>query len=105
MIGSSGQIGTELVMKLRAIYGNTYVIATDIKPSSIEIIESGPFEILDIMDQKMLYNIIKKYNITQVYLLAAMISANAEKNIKYGSSQDPEPNSFHESEYNPIFKA
>ncbi|MEE2931240.1 MAG: NAD-dependent epimerase/dehydratase family protein [Bacteroidota bacterium] len=84
VIGSSGQIGTELVMKLRAIYGNTYVIATDIKPSSKKIMESGPFEILDIMDQKKLYNIVKKYKITQVYLLAAMLSANAEKNITLG---------------------
>ena len=84
VIGSSGQIGTELVIKLRAIYGDTYVIATDIKPSSKEIMESGPFEILDIMDQKILYNIVKKYKITQVYLLAAMLSANAEKNITLG---------------------
>ena len=84
VIGSSGQIGTELVMKLRAIYGNKYVVATDIKPSSKEIMKSGPFEILDIMDQKMLYNIVKKYKITQIYLLAAMLSANAEKNITLG---------------------
>ena len=78
------QIGTELVMKLRAIYGDKYVVATDIKPSSKEIMKSGPFEILDIMDQKMLYNIVKKYKITQIYLLAAMLSANAEKNITLG---------------------
>ena len=68
--------------ELRAIYGNKHVVATDIKPSSKEIMESGPFEILDIMDQKMLYNIVKKYKITQVYLLAAMLSANAEKNFQ-----------------------
>jgi len=84
IIGSSGQIGTELVIELRGMYGNNNVIASDIRPSSAEVMESGPFEKLDIMDEKLLRNIVKKYKITQVYLLAALLSANAEKNIELG---------------------
>lgn len=84
IIGSSGQIGTELVIELRGMYGNNNVIASDIRPSSSEVMESGPFEKLDIMDEKLLRNIVKKYKITQVYLLAALLSANAEKNIELG---------------------
>ncbi|MDB9809297.1 NAD-dependent epimerase/dehydratase family protein [Flavobacteriales bacterium] len=86
IIGSSGQIGTELVMELRSIYGNNNVIASDIRPSSSEVMESGPFEKLDIMDEKLLRSIVKKYEITQVYLLAALLSATAEKNIELGWS-------------------
>ncbi len=84
IIGSSGQIGTELVMELRSMYGNNNVIASDIRPSSSEVMESGPFEKLDIMDEKLLRSIVKKYEITQVYLLAALLSATAEKNIELG---------------------
>jgi nucleoside-diphosphate-sugar epimerase len=86
IIGSSGQIGTELVMELRSMYGNNNVIASDIRPSSSEVMESGPFEKLDIMDEKLLRDIVKKYKITQVYLLAALLSATAEKNIELGWS-------------------
>ena len=86
IIGSSGQIGTELVIELRKIYGNDNVIASAIRPSCREIIESGPFEKLDVMNSKLLHQIVKKYKITQVYLLAALLSANAEKNIELGWS-------------------
>jgi len=86
IIGSSGQIGTELVMELRSMYGNNNVIASDIRPSSIEVMESGPFEKLDIMDEKLLRDIVKKYKVTQVYLLAALLSATAEQNIELGWS-------------------
>lgn len=86
IIGSSGQIGTELVMELRSMYGNNNVIASDIRPSSSEVMESGPFEKLDIMDEKLLRSIVKKYKITQVYLLAALLSATAEQNIELGWS-------------------
>ena len=84
IIGSAGQIGTELVMELRSMYGNNNVIASDIRPSSSEVMESGPFEKLDIMDEQLLRDIVKKYKITQVYLLAALLSATAEKNIELG---------------------
>ena len=82
VIGSSGQIGTDLVVKLRALYGDNNVIASDIHFTSKEIMESGPFEKLDVMNQSRLHEIVKKHNITQIYLLAALLSANAEKNIE-----------------------
>ena len=87
VIGSSGQIGTELVMDLRSLFGNNQVIASDIRPSSSkELLESGPFEIIDVMNQNRLFEVVKKYNVTQVYLLAALLSATAEKNIELGWS-------------------
>ena len=84
IIGSSGQIGTELVIELRKIHGNENVIASDIKTSSEEIMSSGPFEYLDVMNEPLLRDIVKRYNISQVYLLAALLSATAEKNIELG---------------------
>lgn len=80
VIGSSGQIGTELVVELRSLYGDTNVVASDIIPSSDEIMRSGPFEKLDVTDTNLLLEIIKKHKISHVYLLAAILSANAEKN-------------------------
>ena len=83
VIGSSGQIGTELVNKLRSVYGNSNVIASDIRQMKSDIlVESGPFESLDVMDKELLYKIVKKYQVTQVYLLAALLSAKAEQNIE-----------------------
>ena len=84
IIGSSGQIGTELVMELRKMYGNQNVIASDIKNSSKQVMQSGPFETLDIMDEELLRKIVKKYQVTQIYLLAALLSATAEQNIELG---------------------
>ena len=81
VIGSSGQIGSELVLELRKIYGNSSVVASDIIPSSDEITSSGPFEILDVTDSKKLLEVVKKHDISQVYLLAAILSANAEDKI------------------------
>ena len=86
IIGSSGQIGTELVMELRNMYGNDNVIASDIRPSSDQVMQSGPFEKIDIMDEQLLRSIVKKYKVTQVYLLAALLSATAEQNIELGWS-------------------
>jgi nucleoside-diphosphate-sugar epimerase len=84
IIGSSGQIGTELVMELRRMYGKENVIASDIRDSSEQVMNSGPFETLDIMDESLLREIVKKYKVTQVYLLAALLSATAEQNIELG---------------------
>lgn len=78
VIGSSGQIGTELVEELRKIYGNSHVIASDIKKPQVE--QSEPFEELDILNKEQLHTIIKKHNVKEVYLLAALLSATAEKN-------------------------
>jgi len=82
IIGSSGQIGTELVLKLRDIYGNENVIASDIRKGNYEVMESGPFELLDVTNKEDILEVVKKYNIKQVYLMAAMLSAIAEKNPK-----------------------
>lgn len=82
VIGSSGQIGTELVEELRKMYGNDKVVASDIKTPQQE--QSGPFEIVDILNKEQLLSIVKKYQVTQVYLLAALLSATAEKNPEFG---------------------
>ncbi len=79
VIGASGQIGTELVMRLREIYGDSHVIASDIKDAAEVVMQSGPFENLDAMDGSRLTEIVKQYKVTQVYLLAAMLSATAEQ--------------------------
>ena len=79
VIGASGQIGQELTQKLRMIYGNNHVIASDIREGENDIVLSGPFEIVNATDKATLLKIIKKYKVTQVYLLAAMLSATAEK--------------------------
>lgn len=84
LIGASGQIGTDLTMSLRTIYGASHVVASDIKSASREVMESGPFEQLDIMDPVRLNEIVLKYKVAQVYLLAALLSATAEKNIELG---------------------
>ena len=78
VIGSSGQIGTELVEELRGIYGNDNVIASDIKEPHTP--QSGPFEQLNILDKEQLLKVVQKYNVKEIYLLAALLSATAEKN-------------------------
>jgi nucleoside-diphosphate-sugar epimerase len=84
VIGSSGQIGTELVEKLREMHGRENVIASDINIPSIEILEKGPFEQLDVLDKGKLHEIVAKNGVTQIYLLAALLSATAEKNPAFG---------------------
>ena len=79
IIGASGQIGNELTMYLRDIYSNQNVIASDLREASNQVMESGPFEILDAMDARAIEKIVTDYNITDVYLMAAMLSATAEK--------------------------
>jgi len=79
IIGASGQIGNELTMYLRNMYSNQNVIASDIREASNVVMESGPFEILDAMDYPAIEKIVTNYNIRDVYLMAAMLSATAEK--------------------------
>ena len=79
VLGASGQIGTELTQKLRELYGNQHVIASDIKEGTPEMMASGPFEVLDATDRESILQVILKYEINQVYLLATMLSATAEK--------------------------
>jgi nucleoside-diphosphate-sugar epimerase len=79
IIGAGGQIGIELTMALRAKHGTENVIASDIrKPSSPEL-DNGPFEILDALQKADLERIIAQHGIDEVYLLAALLSATAEK--------------------------
>lgn len=77
VIGASGQIGVELTEKLQEIYGRENVIASDIRKS---FNQKGIFEELDVLDKERLFQIVSDYSITQVYLLAALLSATAEKN-------------------------
>lgn len=79
IIGASGQIGTELTIKLREIYGNSKVIASDIREPNEKHILDGPFEVLDAMNYEALEDIVITYEITDIYLMAAMLSATAEK--------------------------
>ena len=79
VLGASGQIGSELIEKLRTVYGSTHVVASDIRNGSPSLMNSGPFEIIDATDKEAIFAIVKKYNVTQIYLLAAMLSATGEK--------------------------
>lgn len=79
VIGASGQIGSELVMALRNVHGSNNVFATDIKPAPADVMESGPFQILDVLDEKQLIHFVIRNKITQIYHLAAVLSGNAEK--------------------------
>lgn len=82
IIGSSGQIGTELVLNLRQIYGNENVIASDIRKGNYEVMESGPFEFLDVTNKSEIQKIIEKHKIKEVYLMVAILSVIAEQNPK-----------------------
>ena len=79
VLGSSGQIGTELVARLREIYGTANVVASDLKEPTQDILDSGPFEKLDVLHRNELNAIVRKHGINQVYHLVAMLSATAEK--------------------------
>ncbi|MGO4527860.1 L-threonine 3-dehydrogenase [Paenibacillus sp. 2TAF8] len=77
--GALGQIGSELVIKLREVYGQDHVVATDLKSSSHEITRSGPFELLDVTNAKAMFEIAKRYEVDTVIHLAALLSATAEE--------------------------
>ena len=79
IIGSSGQIGTELVLKLRQIHGNNNIIASDIRVGNYEVMKSGPFEIIDATKKEDILRVVKNYKVSQVYLMVAMLSAIAEE--------------------------
>ena len=80
VIGASGQIGVELTLALRQMYGNANVIASDLREQSPLLDGTGPFVAMDVMNKEMLHVQILRQNITQVYLLAAILSATGEKN-------------------------
>jgi len=79
ILGAGGQIGGELTVKLRSIYGDQSVIASDIKESDFLKSSSGPFELVDATDKEAILAIVQKYKVSQVYLLAALLSATGEK--------------------------
>ncbi|NLV76293.1 MAG: L-threonine 3-dehydrogenase [Tissierellia bacterium] len=80
--GALGQIGSELTMLLREIYGNDNVVASSRrkKEGHEELIESGVFEVLDITDGKKLAEVVKKHKINTIINLAAILSAVGEQN-------------------------
>lgn len=79
VIGSSGQIGVELTLALRSLHGEENVIAADLRENAL-LCGSGPYVRLDIMNKEMLHIQVKRHGITQIYLLAAMLSAKGENN-------------------------
>lgn len=80
VIGASGQIGVELTLALRSIYGGANVVASDLREENELLKGSGPYVSLDVMNKEMLHVQIIRQNITQVYMLAAILSATGEKN-------------------------
>src|ERR1700749_735553 len=80
VIGASGQIGVELTMALRKMYGNANVFASDLREENELLKGTGPYVSLDVMNKEMLHVQVIRQNITQIYLLAAILSATGEKN-------------------------
>jgi nucleoside-diphosphate-sugar epimerase len=80
IIGAGGQIGVELTLSLREIYGRNQVIASDIREEVALLKDNGPFVQLDVMNAKEVAALIQKEQVTQVYLLAAILSAKGETN-------------------------
>lgn len=79
IIGACGQIGTELTLELRSKYGAENVIASDIREGNEALMQSGPFELLDATNYAAIEDVVMHYEIDEVYLMAAMLSATAEK--------------------------
>src|SRR5215218_2550532 len=80
VIGASGQIGVELTLELRRIYGGANVVASDLREENELIKGTGPYVSLDVMNKEMLHVQVIRQGITQIYLLAAILSATGEKN-------------------------
>lgn len=80
VIGACGQIGVELTLELRRIYGGANVVASDLRAENDLLKGTGPYVSLDVMNKEMLHVQVIRQNITQIYLLAAILSATGEKN-------------------------
>ena len=78
VIGASGQIGVELTLALRKMYGNTNVVASDMREENTLLRGSGPYVTLDVLNKGSLHVQVIRQNITQIYLLAAILSADPE---------------------------
>ena len=80
VIGASGQIGVELTLALRKVYGGSNVVASDLREENELLKGTGPYVSLDVMNNEMLHVQVIRQGITQIYLLAAILSATGEKN-------------------------
>lgn len=80
VIGAGGQIGTELVLALREKFGNEQVVAADVKADCPVHLTDGPYVKMDVLDRAHVEGYIKETGFDEVYLLAALLSATAEKN-------------------------
>ena len=80
--GACGQLGSELTLKLREKHGKENIIASDVRDPEGDLAD-GPFEKLDVMDRKAMLAIVNKYQITQIYHLAAILSAKGENNPQF----------------------
>ncbi|MCC9136518.1 NAD-dependent epimerase/dehydratase family protein [Pontibacter silvestris] len=84
VIGACGQLGSELTLELRNLYGGSNVVAADITaPKQADLRDSGPFEKVDVLNTGVLAELASKYNFTQIYHLAAVLSATGEQNPKF----------------------
>ncbi|HVU94355.1 MAG TPA: NAD-dependent epimerase/dehydratase family protein [Puia sp.] len=79
VVGACGQIGTELTAALRRQYGDFHVIAADVRPATPQLEAEGPYEQFDVLNAKTVAAVINRHDITQVYLLAALLSATGEQ--------------------------
>lgn len=85
VLGAGGQIGSELTMHLRSKYGDSHVVAADVRLPFIDsIMESGPTEKCDATDVDQIATIVSKYHIDAIYNLVAILSAKAELNPRLG---------------------
>ncbi len=84
VLGACGQVGTELVENLQSIYGPSSIVASDIRTSDNPVFENSEFEMLDVLDKKRIAEVFTKHKPTIVYHLAALLSATAEQNPKFG---------------------
>ncbi|WP_436515029.1 NAD-dependent epimerase/dehydratase family protein [Ekhidna sp. To15] len=80
IIGACGQLGTELTLKLRELKGTENVIASDLLDEPVELLSNGPYEKLNILNKESFHIILEEHSITQVYHLAAVLSAKGEQN-------------------------
>ncbi len=79
IIGACGQIGTELTAKLREIHGVDNIIASDINTRNLDLVNSGPFEIIDAKNFNAIKDCCLHNNVKTIYLMAALLSATGEK--------------------------
>ncbi|MBL6446924.1 NAD-dependent epimerase/dehydratase family protein [Fulvivirga sp. 29W222] len=82
VIGACGQLGSELTLTLRSMYGDNNVVASDLREPDGDL-ANGPFEILNVLNKTDLANIVDKHTISQIYHLAAILSAKGEKDPKF----------------------